>query len=73
MIERELRRTESFDILRHGIFIRRTGEGGHDAQKPNGKSWQGQLTTIDLHRFLRLAFNHKRRGAAGGFSASTLT
>jgi len=52
-VGRKLSRTECLDALCDGIFIRRSREGQDNAQEPNGKSRQGQLTTIDVHRFLR--------------------
>src|SRR4029077_3253044 len=51
-----LSRAECLDVLRDGIFIARSCKGWDDAQEPNGKSRQGQLTTIYVHRFLRFFF-----------------
>src|ERR1019366_1752565 len=50
-VGRHLSRAECLYVLRHGLFIRRSREGWDDSQEPDGKSRQGELTTINIHSF----------------------
>src|SRR5258708_40314532 len=48
----ELSLAEGLDILPDGLFIRRRRKSRDDAEQSERKRRQGQLTTIDIHRFL---------------------
>src|SRR6185503_16487877 len=53
-VGRDLRGAERFDLLGDGFYIWRFREGRGDAEKSDGKSRQGKLTTIDIHDVLPL-------------------
>src|SRR5262249_60000127 len=52
-VGRDLGQAERFDALGDRVFIRRSRQGRDDAQKSDGKRGQNQVTTIDVHCFLR--------------------